>query len=152
MKRFRFPLRSVAVLRAHRELQAREAFANAVRVYVNAEAELAAVRERVKRFENALFAGRSSTFNAADEAQSLSAYRRECHAEATAERETFAKRAEMEQSRTAYLLAHRQHEIVRRLEDRTRAAHRLEQNRVEQEELDELASRRHRRPEFARAS
>ena len=34
MKRFRFPLRPVTVLRAHKELRAREAFAAAVHAYV----------------------------------------------------------------------------------------------------------------------
>ena len=151
MKRFRFPLRPVAVLRAHKELRAREAFAAAVHTYVAAEAELAAVRERVARFEAALFAGRRGTFDAASAAQSLSAYRRECAAEGAAERDAIAARAAMDERRTAYLEAHRQHEIVRNLEARAQTAHRLAASREEQAELDDLAGRRARRQQLARA-
>ena len=152
MKRFRFPLRPVAVLRAHRELRAREAFANAVHAYVAAEAELAAVRERVQRFEASLFAGRRGSFNAAEEAQSLSAYRRECAAETEAERVAIAARDEMNQRRSAYLDAHREHEVVKNLEHRARTAHVLAASREEQAELDELAGRRARRQQLAHAS
>ena len=151
MKRFRFPLRPLAVLREHRELRAREAFAAAVHTYVAAEAELVAVRERVARFEAALAAGRRTSFNAAAEAQSFYAYRRECAAETAAERTVFAARAEMNQRRAAYVEAHRQHEIVLNLEDRARTAHRLAANREEQAELDDLAGRRARRHQLARA-
>ena len=151
MKRFRFPLRPVAVLRAHRELRARESFAAAVHVYVASEAELASVRQRVARFEAALFAGRGTSFNAADEAQSLSAYRRECEAEATAERAMIAARAEMNQRRAAYIEAHRQLEVVKRLEERARTAHRLAGAREEQAEFDDFASQRARHRQLARA-
>jgi len=151
MKRFRFPLRAVEVLRAHRELRAREAFAAAVHAYVASEAELARVRARVAAFEAALFAGRRMSFNAADEAQSLSAYRRECAAEAAAERAMIAARAEMNDRRASYLAAHREHEVVRRLEERARTAHRLAAGREEQAELDDIAGQRARRHQLARA-
>ena len=142
MKRFRFPLRPVAVLRAHRELRAREAFAASVHVYVLSEENLTATRARVARFEAALFAGRSGTFNPAAEAQQLAAYQRECNAEVEAERATFAARAEMDRCRADYLEAHRTHDVVKRLETKSRLAHRLETNREEQAEFDDFATRR----------
>ncbi len=142
MKRFRFPLRPVAVLRAHRELRAREAFAASVHVYVLSEENLTATRARVARFEAALFAGRSGMFNPAAEAQQLAAYRREGDAEVEAERATFAARAEMDRCRANYLEAHRKLEVVKRLETKSRLAHRLETNRQEQAEFDDFATRR----------
>ena len=78
MKRFHFNLRPVSVIRTHREMRARDAFASAVHLYVEAEEKLARVRERKAEFEAALFAGRRGRFHAAGEAQSLAAYRREC--------------------------------------------------------------------------
>jgi len=141
MKRFRFPLRPLAMLREHREVRARELFALAVRAYVQSEAALAAVRARVTRFEAALFAGREGRFQAAEAAQAFAAYRRECDVEVTAERTTHAARAEMDQRRAAYLAAHRELEIVKRLEDKARNAHRLAANREEQAELDDFAGR-----------
>lgn len=142
MKRFRFPLRPVAVLREHRELRAREAFAAAVHAYVLSEENLAAVRARVGRLEAALFASRQGQFNATAAAESFTAYRHECAAEGEAERATFAARAEMEKRRGEYVEAHRKLDIVRRLETKARATHRLEANREEQAEFDDLAGRR----------
>lgn len=141
MKRFRFPLRPVAVLRAHRELKAREAFAAAVHAFVKSEETLAATRARVAEFEAALFAGRRERFSAADEAQALAAYRREWAAEAEAGRTMAAARAAMEQRRIEYLDAHRKVEVVKRLEDKARTAHRHEVAREEQAEFDDFAGR-----------
>ncbi len=151
MKKFRFPLRPVAVLRAHRELRAREAFAAAVHAYMLSEEELAGVRSRVARFEAELFAGRRERFSAADEAQALAAYRRECAAEAEAERAMIAARAKMGERRAEYLEAHRKLEVVNRLETKARTEHRLEANREEQAEFDDYAGRRAaaRRPLFS---
>jgi len=142
MKRFRFPLRPVAVLRAHQELRAKEAFAAAVHVYVQAEAELAATRTRVARCEAELFASRRDRFDASVAAEAFAAYRAECTAETTAERIVFEKRAEMNQRRVDYLEAHRKLEVVNRLEQKARATHRLDTLREEQIELDDFASRR----------
>ncbi len=142
MKRFLFPLRPVAVLRAHREIRARETFAASVHAYVVSEENLTATRTRVARFEAALFAGRSGTFNPAAEAQQLAAYQRECNGEVEAERAMFAARAEMECRRADYLEAHRKLEVVKRLESKSRLAHRLESNRAEQAEFDDFATRR----------
>jgi flagellar protein FliJ len=141
MKRFRFPLRPVAVLRAHQELRAREAFAAAVNAYAKAEQDLAATRGRVKQFEMELFEGRCRSFSAAEEAQTLAAYRREWVAEADAERALSAARGTMQQRRMEYLEAHRRLEVVRRLEEKARTAHRVETGREEQAEYDDFAGR-----------
>ena len=142
MKRFRFPLRPVAVLRSHQELRARETFAASVHTYVQTEESLAAVRARVAQFEAILFSGRRERFSAADEAQSLAAYRRECAAEAEAERTMVAARGQMNQRRQEYLDAHRRLEVVKRLEDKARIRHRHELARDEQAEFDDFAGRR----------
>ena len=68
MNRFRFPLRPVAVLRAHREMCAQEAFAVSVNAFIRSEEALTAARTRAAEFEVALFAGRQHRFSPADEA------------------------------------------------------------------------------------
>lgn len=146
MKRFRFPLRPVAVLRAHRELRAREAFGAAVHAYVKTEKDLTATRARVARYEAELSAGREGKFSAAEQARALSMYRQECAAEAEAERVMVAARTAMAERRAEYLDAHRKLEIVKRLEEKARTLHRLEGAREEQAEFDEFASRRLARP------
>ena len=75
MKKFRFPLRPVAVLRAHREVRARDAFAAAVHAYVASEERLAAARARVTELGRALFEGRAGRFLAADAASLFRVYR-----------------------------------------------------------------------------
>lgn len=142
MKRFRFPLRPVAVLRAHHEMRAREAFGASVHAYVRAEEELATARARVAALEAELFAGRRERFSAADEAHSLAAYRRECDVEGGTERAMIAARAAMEQRRTEFLEAHRRVEVVRRLEEKARSQHRLANQKEEQAEFDDRAGRR----------
>jgi flagellar FliJ protein len=141
MKRFRFSLRPVAVLRAHREIRAREAFAASVHTYVQSEEALGATRVRVAQLESTLFAGRTGSFNAADEAAQLVGYRRECGAEGEAERATFAARAAMDRARADYLEAHRKLEVVKRLEVKARTDHRLAAGREEQNEFDDYAGR-----------
>lgn len=146
MKRFRFPLRPVAVLRAHRETRARESFAVAVHKYAQSEEELSRTRIRIRALEGALFAGRQERFHPAEAALLLADYRRECAGEIEAERAVIAARDEMEKRRAEYLEAHRQVEIVERLEDKARTAHRHENDHLEQAEADDFAGRRRVKP------
>lgn len=146
MKRFRFPLRPVAVLRAHREIRAREAFAAAVHHYVQAEESLARARVRMNALEAALFSGRSTTFRAAEAALLLADYRRESTGEVEAERAVIAAREEMQKRRAEYLDAHRKLEVVKRLEAKARLEYRRECDREENALMDDLASQRRLKP------
>ncbi len=139
MKRFRFPLRPVAVLRAHKEMRAREAFGAAVHSYVQAEERLATTRKRVAELEQLLFAGRSQRFLAADAASLQRVYRSECQAEMEAEREVIAAREVMNQKRGEYLEANRQLKVVGKLEEKALSRHRAEELKTEQHNLDEFA-------------
>lgn len=142
MKRFRFPLRPVGVVRAHQEMRAREDFAAAVHHYVQAEERLAALRRRVAELEAVLFHGRSDRFLAADAAALLRVYRGECAAELEAERLVIEAREAMQARRKDYLEANRRLKIVQKLEEKARAVHRTEGLRAEQNEIDEIAGYR----------
>ena len=142
MKRFRFPLRPVAVVRAHLELRAREAFGAAVHAFAQAEDQLAATRRRVAQLEASLFAGRNERFSAAAAADALVGHRRECAAELEVEKAMIAARTAMQQRRLEYVEAHRRLEAIHRLEAKARAAHSLAANREEQAEFDDFAGRR----------
>lgn len=141
MKRFRFPLRPVAILRAHQEMAAREAFAVSVNAFVKAEQALALARERLRRLEAELTSGRNGSFSAAAEIRALTAYRRECAAEGEAEKARREAQDAMQKRRLEYLEAHRKLEVVRRLEDKARRVHQYETMREEQAEFDDFASR-----------
>jgi flagellar protein FliJ len=147
MKRFRFSLRPVAILRAHQELRAREAFAASVQAFVKSEQELAATRLRVRQLEAELTAERRDRFSGIDAAEALAAYRRECTAETEAEKAMNAAQQAMQERRMEYVEAHRRLEVVRRLEEKAKALHRYETGREEQAEFDDFATRR-----FARRS
>jgi flagellar FliJ protein len=152
MKRFRFPLQPVAVLRAHREAKAHEAFATAVQAYVKSEEELANTRIRVAQFEASMTSGRQGKFSAADHAQNLSAYRQERAAEAASEQSMLNARGTMNQRRAEYLDAHRKVEVVKRLEQKARVRYQADCNREEQAGFDDLGARRFltRRPLFSK--
>lgn len=152
MKKFRFPLRPVAILRSHLELRAREAFAKAVHLYVEAEERLGSIRRHMAELESILFTDRRGSFDAATAASFFRAYRQECTREIVAEREAIAARAAMQAARAAYLEANRKVKVISRLEDKARSTHRRAADRAEQAELDELASHRatrRRQPLFA---
>jgi len=139
MKRFRFPLRPVAILRAHRELRAREAFAAAMQALIASEQRLNAARERVSRLGAALAAARTQAFTPAEATVTFRAYRAESLVELNAARAATEARTVMEQRRQEYLTANRELEIVNRLEVKARAAHRAEGLREEQIVLDDFA-------------
>ncbi len=139
MKKFRFPLQPVGVLRAHQELRARELFAAAVHHYVQSEERLAALRKRVADLAEVLFHGRSDRFLASDAAALLRVYSGECNAVILLEREVIEARDAMQKSRSEYIEANRRLKTVQKLEEKARARHRLDSLRAEQSELDELA-------------
>ncbi|HVU35303.1 MAG TPA: flagellar export protein FliJ [Opitutaceae bacterium] len=142
MKRFRFPLRPVAILRAHHEMRAREAFAASVHAFVKSEQELAAAQARVRQFELELTERRPNRFSPADQARALTAYRQECTAEVEARQAMAAAQHAMQERRAEYVEAHRKLEVVRRLEEKARNAYRYETAREEQAEFDDFAARR----------
>jgi flagellar export protein FliJ len=137
MKKFRFVLRPVSIVRTHRESRAREVFAASVHAYVRTEEDLAAVRARVAAFGASIFASRRERFEAAEHAICLAGYRRECAAEIPAERAVIAARADMERRRSEYLEAHRNLEAVNKLEEKSRSAYRAAAGREEQAEYDD---------------
>ena len=146
MKRFRFPLRPVAVLRGHREARAREVFGAAVQHHSTVQDEVRQIGVRMRALETALSGARTTSFRAAEAAQLLADYRRERTAEAEADKRLVTAKEEMNRARIAYLEAHRDLEIVNRLETKARTEYRLEVNRAEQVELDELAGQRRQQP------
>jgi flagellar FliJ protein len=139
MKRFSFPLRPVAVIRAHRELRAKEIFAAAIHAYVLAEERLATTRALITELEERLFAGRGGRFLANEAAGLYRGYRAERQIEIKVEREVIEARADMQKRRDEYLEAHRNLDVVSRLEEKARARHRVEGLRHEQAQIDEFA-------------
>lgn len=140
MKKFRFPLRSVATVRSLRELRAREHFSLAVHAFVVAEEHLQALRGRLAALEEVLRNGRNQTFRAGDEASFLEAYKTETIAATKASAEVEKARASMEAARQAWLGSRRDLKVVESLEQNARATHRREVEREDQAALDDRTS------------
>jgi flagellar FliJ protein len=139
MKRFRFPLQPVAVLRAHHEMRALGAFSLALQACNRAETECTVVRDRVCRFEAALVYARRERFSPPDVVQAFAAYQQECVVEAAAEQAVIVAHSVLKQRRMDYLEARREVEILRRLEQKARTLHRFDAGREEQAGFDDLA-------------
>jgi len=142
MKKFRFPLRPVAILREHHQARARDAFAATVRAFADTQTQLARKRAERSEIETLMQNGRRETFRAADEISLWDAYRRICDGEKQAEQNVQTARVAMEESRQKYLEAHRAVKVVENLEQKARAEHRLGVEREAQLESDELAGLR----------
>lgn len=142
MKRFCFPLKSVATVRALREQQAREAFAATVRAVNDAEAALARARARVVEIEEVLRTGRAQAFRAGEHAEFIAAYRQELVLEQKAIDAVVQARARMETARTGWLETRRNLQAIDNLQARARRRHQVESERAEQVALDEHAALR----------
>ena len=129
------------VLRAHREMQAREAFADAVRSQNEADAELTEIQKRVAGFEAAMTAGRAERYSPAGVESTLTAYRQEVTIEARSEHAAALARTVVQQRRADFLAARRNVEVLTRLEQKARTAHRAACARDEQAALDDFAGR-----------
>jgi flagellar export protein FliJ len=141
MKKFRFPLRTVATVRSLTELRARERFSSAVQAFVEAEERLLDVRNRLKEYEDVLKSGREKrAFRAADEASFLAAFKQETVRATKLEAEAATARATMESARQAWLEARRDVRVIENLETKARRAHQLETDREVQAALDDRTS------------
>ena len=142
MKKFRFPLRPVAILREHQQARTREVFATAVHNYVEAESRLSAKRAERQDLEAVMHDGRRATFKAADEISFWDAYRRVCDEEVKTEQAVREARTVMEDARQKYLEAHKAVKVVEKLEQKARTKHRQAVDREAQAESDEQAGLR----------
>ena len=140
MKKFRFPLKSVATVRNMLELRAREQFSRAVHTCVAAEKRLVAQRERVTELESILRSGRLERFRPADQATFMAAFKDETAVIATLTSELNSARREMESARQAWLESRRGVCVIEKLEHKARAAHQLELERENQAAMDDRAS------------
>ncbi len=142
MKRFTFPLRSVAILRHHREHMAREALAAAARSCTALEVRLNAAKMCLQEMEQLRSAERSGCFRPADDISFFHAYRVEWASEGELRKQLAAAFAEADQLRDACVEANREVKAIERLEAAAVAAHRAEGSRTEMAEFDEHAGRR----------
>lgn len=137
MKKFRFPLRSVATVRSIAELRARENFSKAVQIYVEAENQLRALRTRLTEFEEILRSGRGRAFRAADQASFLAAFKEDTIRATKMEADVARVRQELEVARQAWLESRRDVRVVEKLEHKARLLHRQQSEHEDQLAMDD---------------
>jgi flagellar export protein FliJ len=142
MKRFRFPLGPVLVVRTHAEARAREALAAALAAQAAAEAQLAWRREGITRLGSELTSARRGSFAAGEAESLLRGYDAECRTERQEAGVVANRKTATEQRRGELVTANRALRMVERLEEAARLRHRWAQQRAEQAELDEFAGQR----------
>lgn len=142
MKRFRFSLRPVAVIRAHIESKAKDAYRAAYSALTAAEERHARSAARVQSLAAAIDAHRRGIFSPQQAAATVRAYSLECQEMARDEQGVMTARQAMLQTREAYIKANRELKVVQRLEDKARATHLAATRVAEQNALDELAAGR----------
>lgn len=137
MKKFRFPLRSVATVRNLAELRARENFSKAVQLFAEAERRLQVIRARLVEYEDSMRAARTVAFRAADQVTFLAALKEETLAATKTEAEISTARQAMEVARQAWLVTRRDVRVIEKLETKARFVHRHDLEREEQAALDD---------------
>ncbi len=148
MKRFRFRLASVRSLRELAERRARENFGHAQQAVTEASANLQAAEQARLRLADSLAGTRATTFRPVEQIAGLGALRQAERAEAESARRLTVAQQNLAQARERWLAARRDLQVMQRLEERARLAHRTEADKAEQTLLDELAALATARPSF----
>lgn len=140
MKKFHFPLRSVATIRNLFELRAREQFSRCVQAYVAAEKKLVAQRERIAELESILRSGRLERFRPGDQSTFMAAFKDETALVGKLNTEVNSARREMESARQAWFESRRDVRVIESLEQKARVLHQRELERENQAAMDDRAS------------
>lgn len=140
MKRFRFRLEAVLGLRALAERAARERFGAAQQRLAAALAELRAAEQRRLALAEALAGSRAGSFRPAEQVGGLLALQEAERVERDSAKRHAEARLASDRAREEWLAARRRLQVVERLEERARRAHREAADKAEQALLDELAS------------
>ena len=140
MKKFRFPLKTVATVRSLVEMRAREHFSQCVQAFVAAQEQRDQAQKRLTEYENMLRDGRSNTFRGSEQAAFLVAFNEQTAQVSKAEAQIGEAAREMEVVRQAWLGSRRDVRVIENLEAKARRAHQFELEREIQAALDDRTS------------
>lgn len=140
MKRFRFRLEAVLSIRDLAERRARERFGLSQQKVTDAAQALLLARHRRAELGESLANARTGCFRAADQAGGMAALRAAERGEIDATRLLVEAEIARDRVREEWLFARRRLQVIERLEERARQAHREAADKAEQNLLDELGS------------
>lgn len=137
MKKFRFPLKSVAVVREARELRLREAFSSALQAVAVAEEHLERVRQKKADLERVLLVERRKAFRPAEQLSFLHSHQQVVNEETDASVAVEKAVAVRETRRAEWLESRRDLRLIEKLEQTARQDYRREEEREAQRTLDD---------------
>jgi flagellar FliJ protein len=146
---FRFGLQRVREIRAHDEDQAKERFAVSLNARLRGEAVLRAAEQRLRDAQTGAGTPGLGPLTGATLVSRQAWVERLEHDRADARLRMSNYEAELQRRRAELRDASQAREVLDKLEERQREAHRLERDRVENGQLDEMAIQMHARNKAA---
>lgn len=146
---FRFGLERVREIRVHDEDQAKERFAASLDARLRGEAVLRAAEERLRDAQTGAVGQGLGPLTGATLVSRQAWIERLEHDRADAMLRMTGYEAELQRRRCELTSASQARDVLDKLSDRQREAHRLEAARLENGELDEMAIQRHARKQAA---
>jgi len=140
MKRFRFRLEAVLSIRDLAERRARERFGLAQKKAADAAETLLTAKNRLTTLGESLAGARTGCFRAADQAGVMLTLRIAERGVSDSSRLLVEAETTRDRIREEWLVVRRQLQIIQRLEERARQAHREAADKSEQILLDELGT------------
>lgn len=140
MKRFRFRLESIRNLRDVAERKAREGFGMAQQQVLIAQQAVEAAEVRRSELNAAISSARTGSFRPSEQVSGLAALGQADREVAEAGRKLVEVEKARDQAREGWLTARRALQVMQKLEERARLAHREARDKAEQTLLDEIAS------------
>ncbi len=142
---FRFGLERVREIRAHDEDQAKERFAASLNARVRGEAVLRAAEERLRQAQSGVVAPSLGPLTGATLVARQAWVERLEHDRADAKLRMTSYEADLQRRRAELQQASQKREVLDQLKERRREEHRLEAERAESANLDEMALQMHAR-------
>jgi flagellar FliJ protein len=142
---FRFGLHRVREIRAHDEDQAKERFAASLNARVRGEAALRAAEDRLRDAQSGVVAPAMGQLTGATLVSRQAWVERLEQSRVDAQLRLMTAEAELQAKRSDLQRASQAREVLDQLETRQRKQHRLQAERVEAAELDEMALQMHAR-------
>jgi len=140
MKRFRFRLESIRALRDVAERKAREGFGLAQQQVALAQQAVVDAELRRNTLNASITGARAGTFRPSEQVSSLAALGQADREVAEAGRKRGEAEKARDLAREGWLNARRALQVMQKLEERARLAHREASDKAEQTLLDEIAS------------
>jgi flagellar FliJ protein len=143
--RFRFGLERVREIRAHDEDQAKERFAASLNARVRGEAALRAAEDRLRDAQSGVVSQALGPLSGASLVSRQAWVERLEQSRVDAQLRLVNYESELQAKRTELQQASQAREVLDQLKTRQREQHRLQVERVEAAELDEMALQMHAR-------